>query len=152
MAGYGYNNSSYHVDGKLTTLQTHLVGTYLNFDFASFGANYMYARDSLGRFASACTVTSLIPVGPGQINAGYGHINRSGVNAAESANDMELGYVYFLSKRTALYGLYTKIFNSSNGTTGLATINAPSDNLTSNVSVTPGYNPWALAIGIRHAF
>ncbi|MFM0341395.1 porin [Paraburkholderia fungorum] len=150
--GYGFNNSHYYIDGGLTSLKTHIVGATYNFNFATLGADYVYASDSLGRFASSWTATGVAPVGPGQVNLGVGHINSSQTGGVGSATSFDLGYVYFISKRTQLYTLYTRLFNSSNSTIGLANLNAAPSNVSSFAKVTPGFDPWAFAVGLRTAF
>lgn len=150
--GYGFNNSHYYIDGALTSLKTHIVGATYAFSFATVGADYVYASDSLGRFASSWTATGVAPVGPGQVNLGVGHINSTQTGGVGSATSFDVGYVYFISKRTQLYTLYTKLYNSSNSTIGLGTLNAAPSDENSWAKVSPGYNPWAFAVGLRHAF
>lgn len=150
--GYGFNNSHYYIDGALTSLKTHIVGATYNFNFATLGTDYVYASDSLGRFASSLTATGVVPVGPGQINLGVGHINSTQTGGVGSATSFDLGYVYFISKRTQLYTLYTRLYNSSNSTIGLANLNAPPSNVSSFAKVTPGFDPWAFTVGVRTAF
>ena len=53
-----------------------------------------------------------LPMGAGLINASYTHISGSGAKDPGSANQLGLGYIYNLSKRTALYGQYATISNS----------------------------------------
>ncbi|MGF7135978.1 putative porin [Paraburkholderia sp. EB58] len=150
--GYGFNNSHYYIDGALTSLKTHVVGATYNLSFATLGADYVYASDSLGRFASSWTATGVAPVGPGQVNLGVGHINSTQSGGVGSATSFDLGYVYFISKRTQFYTLYTRLYNSSNSTIGLGTVNAAPTNESSFAKVTPGFNPWAFSVGMRHAF
>ncbi|WP_306715630.1 porin [Burkholderia dolosa] len=150
--GYGFNNSHYYIDGALTSLKTHIVGATYSLSFATVGADYVYASDSLNRFASSWTTTAVAPIGPGQLNLGVGHINSSQVGGVGSATSFDVGYVYFISKRTQLYTLYTRLFNSANSTIGLGTLNAAPGNQTSFAKVTPGFDPWAFTIGLRTAF
>lgn len=150
--GYGFNNSHYYIDGGLTSLKTHIVGATYNFNFATLGTDYVYASDSLGRFASSWTATGVAPVGPGQVNLGVGHINSTQSGGVGSATSFDLGYVYYISKRTQLYTLYTKLFNSSNSTIGIANLNAAPSNVSSFSKVTPGFDPWAFSVGLRTAF
>ena len=67
-----------------------------------------------------------VPAGPGVIRATYGHVNDHSaatvLNAGGSprsendASQWGLGYVYNLSKRTALYGTYARINNHGQAT------------------------------------
>ncbi|WP_430407238.1 hypothetical protein [Hydrogenophaga sp.] len=54
-----------------------------------------------------------------------------------------MGYDYNLSKRTALYGTFSRISNKNGGTKGLAPNAA---------AVTPSGNSTGLEVGVRHAF
>jgi predicted porin len=151
-AGYGFNNSHYYIDGALSSLKTQIAGLTYNFDIGTLGADYVYARDNHGQFASSFALTGVAPVGPGQVNLGVGHIISTQSGGVGSATSFDAGYVYFISKRTQLYTIYTKLFNSSNSTIGLGTLNGPPSNETSFAKVTPGFNPWAFTVGFRHAF
>ncbi|WP_175950702.1 porin [Burkholderia sp. BCC0405] len=151
--GYGFNNSHYYLDGEMASLKTHIVGALYKFSWTTVGADYIYASDSVGRFASSWSVTDVTPVGPsGQLNLGVGHILSSQVGGVGHATSFDAGYVYFLSKRTQLYTIYTKLFNGANSTIGLGTLNGPPSNESSFAKVTPGFNPWAMTVGLRHSF
>ncbi|KWF86761.1 hypothetical protein WL93_18060 [Burkholderia diffusa] len=149
--GYGFNNSHYYLDGSLASLRTHILGASYKLSFATFGTDYIYAHDSRGRFASSWSITGVAPVGPGQVNLGVGRILSTQNGSVGSATGFDTGYVYFLSKRTQLYTIYTKLFNSTNSTIGLGTLNGPPANETSFAKVTPGFAPWAFTVGLRHA-
>lgn len=90
-------------------------------------------------------VSTWIPAGPGYIPAAYTHVKRNDATNS-SATKMALGYVYLLSKRTAIYTTYARINNR--GTFQLP-VNAGLD-----AGPTPVPGGWAsgLDIGIRHAF
>jgi predicted porin len=63
-------------------------------------------------------IGAVVPLGQGEIHAAYDHANMKG-NAAQpvgfrdqdDANQWAVGYVYNLSKRTALYANYSRIKN-----------------------------------------
>lgn len=88
------------------------------------------------------------PVGSGELRASFINSDMSGTVGASnvSATDgkmFALGYVYNLSKRTAAYGTYARITNSSTGryaVSGGATVTAD------------GKNSSGLEIGLRHTF
>jgi predicted porin len=151
-AGYAYNQSRYFIDGNAQGLRTQILGLLYKFDAASVGMDYIYARDTLGRFASSWSLTGVMPVGPGQINAGVGRIISTQSGGTGSAAMFDLGYVYFLSKRTQLYTMAQKIFNGSNSTIGLAVLNSPPQGMPALSKVLPGFDPWAVTVGIRHSF
>jgi general bacterial porin, GBP family len=54
--------------------------------------------------------------------------------------------VYFLSKRTQLYGYGTMITNNSHSNQGFALLNS------NFAAVTPGFDPWAVTVGLRTSF
>jgi predicted porin len=61
---------------------------------------------------------------------------------ANDARQFGVGYVYDLSKRTALYGTYAKLSNQGQGTYAVS----------GGTSPTPGGNSSGLEIGVRHLF
>ncbi len=95
------------------------------------------------------------PVGAaGEVRASYNHYRLSGTLTGFSvptlkANQMSLGYVHNLSKRTALYGTYAylKNKNDSGVNMGLELNGAMSGAGLSNSGAQHG-----LQVGIRHAF
>jgi predicted porin len=83
------------------------------------------------------------PLGAGNLKASY---TRSDYNAAAGdgdANQIAVGYDYNLSKRTALYGTFSRISNKNGATFGLSPNAA---------AVTPGGNSTGIEFGVRHAF
>ncbi|OYU87185.1 MAG: porin, partial [Burkholderiales bacterium PBB5] len=57
-------------------------------------------------------------IGLGTVRASYAHAhlrNTAAASADYSANQLSLGYVHALSKRTALYGTVSRVANSSTG-------------------------------------
>ncbi|RKT20742.1 hypothetical protein B0G69_4070 [Paraburkholderia sp. RAU2J] len=67
-------------------------------------------------------------------------------NAEARAMAYHVGYVYYLSKRTQLYGHASMITNTSQSTQGF-------DLLDSNYgTVTPRFDPWLVTAGLRTSF
>jgi len=99
-------------------------------------------------------VGAVIPAGPGNIKLTWLRADQRGATAAQSANDASLwgtGYVYPLSKRTAVYAHATRIDNK--GAAAFAIPGGPA------VSGTPtaanffgGQKSTAYETGIRHDF
>lgn len=119
----------------------------------NFGASYDFGVAKLlgqytqGKFVGAKVNHYMLgvtaPVGPGNLKASY---TRSDYNAAagdQDANQIAVGYDYNLSKRTALYGTFSRISNKNGGTKGLAPFAA---------AVTPGGTSTGFEVGVRHAF
>jgi predicted porin len=90
------------------------------------------------------------PVGPGLIRAGYSTVKYGNVGAQEpKAGKWALGYVYNLSKRTALYATAAYVSNKNNESTRSGLANNGS------YSATAGFVPkrsTAYDLGIRHSF
>ncbi|CAM3803411.1 porin [Paracidovorax anthurii] len=89
------------------------------------------------------------PVGPGSVKAAYFNVNNKNTNNDSSV--FAVGYVYDLSKRTAVYGTYARLDNKNganrilgNGTTGTNGLTGAAVGLGNNVN---GYQ-----VGIRHSF
>ncbi len=92
---------------------------------------------------------ALVPVGAaGQLRAGYTHANAKGSNAAavnvdaNDANQFALGYVYNLSKRTALYGTAAYVKNKGNAAFAVA----------SSPALPAGEKSTGYELGLRHSF
>ena len=81
----------------------------------------------------------------------YGHAgNAAGAANGNnySASQYSLGYDHNLSKRTALYAIYTRVNNNSNANFVLST----SGSTAGGGAVLAGSDPSAIVLGIRHAF
>lgn len=119
------------------------IGASWNFGVAKLLAQYH--RDSLGSLrGSAVLLGTSVPLGLGEIRASVSRFRTSVVTAAlhePTATKIGVGYLYNLSKRTALYGTYARLRNSGGAAYALnASATAP------NAS-SSGYD-----LGIRHSF
>lgn len=95
-----------------------------------------------------------IPAGPGAIKLSYVRADQTGATVAQSANDAHLigvGYVYSLSKRTAVYGHMARVTNK-----GSAVFVVPGGIAVSANAVAANYfggqKSSAFEAGIRHDF
>ena len=153
--GLGYDRlNSNTMDGLLAAsdLKTvHLGGAY-NFGVAKLMGFYKQSKDKLtGPAAPNASLKTKVfglgvtaPVGAaGEVRASYNNYKISDDNG--KANQLSLGYVHNLSKRTALYGTYAYIKNKDgldfelNGAMGGA-------------GLKDGEKQHGLQLGIRHAF
>jgi predicted porin len=96
--------------------QTNVGGAY-NFDVAKLMVLWGVHKTGLpiaalgnGTKAQFWQVSSWIPAGPGYIPVAYTRVTRNDA-LASSANKIAIGYVYNLSKRTAVYTTYARIKN-----------------------------------------
>lgn len=99
-------------------------------------------------------VGAVIPVGLGAIKLTYLRADQTGATAAQSANDAALlgaGYVYNLSRRTALYAHLSRVENQ--GTAIFAIPGGPAVSATATASnFFGGQKSTAYEFGVRHDF
>jgi predicted porin len=114
----------------------------------AFVSQYKFGDGKL----SVAHLGALIPVGAGQIRVSYMRADASGRTVtgtsidADDAAQIALGYVYNLSKRTALYGTAARVDNKGRAAYALqATPALPSPNVQSKDS--RGFE-----LGVRHTF
>ncbi|TXI22575.1 MAG: porin [Roseateles sp.] len=97
---------------------------------------------------------AIIPVGLHDIKLTYLHANQSGATAALNANDATLlgvGYIYNLSKRTALYLHVARLSNQ--GAAAFAIAGGPAvSTLSSAPNYFGGQRSTASELGLRHDF
>ncbi|MES2229681.1 MAG: porin [Pseudomonadota bacterium] len=134
------------------------VGGEDKFKIGDVGASYDFGMVKLmgyytqSKFADqkiqTYSIGAVAPIGLGQVKAAYTHANMSGKTAAAvniDANDADqyaLGYLYNLSKRTAIYGTVAYVKNKGNATFAVAT----------SPTVVAGQKSSGAEIGLRHAF
>ncbi|MFT3813889.1 MAG: porin [Acidovorax sp.] len=84
------------------------------------------------------------PVGPGLVKVAYNRYqNDFGGGISAKADQLSLGYVYSLSKRTSVYGTYAYLKNKNDGSTF---------SLSNAVGVKDNGAQQGLQIGLTHAF
>ncbi|RLJ38606.1 porin [Acidovorax sp. 106] len=83
------------------------------------------------------------PVGPGTVRVSYNDVDKK--NSADDGQKFAIGYVYDLSKRTALYGTLAHVKNK-----GAATFGATPGGL--SFTQAQGKNANGYEFGIRHSF
>lgn len=127
----------------------------LSYDFGFAKVNVAQRRWTFGPDRTVNTLLAgQIPIGPGVMRLTYVRADQSGATAGQSANDAHLlgaGYVYNLSKRTALYGHVARVDNK-----GTATFAIPGGAAVSAAPAAPnffgGQKSTAYEAGIRHDF
>ncbi len=141
--GYG---SSFKFDNKTWSLGA-------SYDFGVAKPIFVYHSEKGGNYATADTKLNIYmlavtaPVGPGRLIASYARYDWK--DSSNDSNGLNLGYVYDLSKRTAIYGTYAHI---SNKNAAAMNVNGVSGSFSTNVTVNPGQNVNGYQVGIRHAF
>lgn len=120
------------------------------YDFATVKLFVQYAHLEYDRWKRAnYLVGAAVPVGVGVIRAAYTHSKFRGpacpasLSTCDSANQLAVGYVHNLSKRTALYATGALIDNGDNG--ALTVPGGPS-------GMARGEKSRGLELGMRHIF
>ncbi|HEY8878379.1 MAG TPA: porin [Roseateles sp.] len=150
----GYKQGPLHVSGAYAS--TSNVGDSSKFKLASIGAAYDFGviRPSfsytenkyLSRKQQIWTASATAPLGQGQLWGSYTSAKTTGETGFATVGTPKLfalGYIYNLSKRTALYTTFAQLKND--GTTRFALGGAPA--ATANGQKSTGYD-----VGIRHSF
>lgn len=92
----------------------------------------------------AVEVSVTAPVGAGTVRAAYSKYDVK--NSNNDASKFALGYVYDLSKRTAVYGTYAAVTNK-----GTQTLSVANNGLT-NAAANAGGKSSGFEAGVRHSF
>jgi len=141
--------SSQKSDDSPDFTHNNLAGSW-NFGFATLMAQYdtveLGARD-----ATIYLIGAVIPLGQGEIHVSYVNGDQSGGGFdANDADQFAIGYVYNLSKRTALYATYSQLSNDGTGTLAVSSM----QNAVANNGFRPsgGQKSTGYEFGLRHAF
>jgi len=120
-----------------------LAGSW-NFGFMKLMAQFDSVKQSPVS-AQVWMLGVVAPLGQGEIHASWVDGNLKGTAAIDpnDATQFAIGYVYNLSKRTALYGTYSQIDNKGNQALSVSN-NVPPQ--------TPGAKSQGYEFGVRHAF
>ena len=140
------NQTTWHLGGSYNFGVAKLLGFYKQSKFKETGLNAGNDSTKFKTFGLGVTA----PVGAaGEVRASYNHYRVSEDGDTLKANQLSLGYVHNLSKRTALYGTYAYLKNK----------NKDGDNLGLELNgAMPGAGlsdsgaQHGLQVGIRHAF
>lgn len=119
-----------------------LGGSY-DFGLVKLYANYLMQKAPQDKQTNVMLGAS-VPVGAGVIKASVARSNRSGPGVdADDATQVAIGYVHWLSKRTALYTTWSKIRNRGNAAYIVTdALKEPQ----------PGANSRGFQLGISHNF
>ena len=118
--------------------QASLRGLY-SFGAVTLGAYYQRNDETVAGSRNNFRLSAMYAMGASEFHANVGRANSWSNIASSSATQYTLGYNYNLSKRTKLYGYYTRINNSANAFYGLA-------------AADKGKDFSSIAVGIRHNF
>ncbi len=140
------NQTTWHLGGSYNFGVAKLLGFYKQSKFKETGLNAGNDSTKFKTFGLGVTA----PVGAaGEVRASYNHYRVSEDGDTLKANQLSLGYVHNLSKRTALYGTYSYLKNK----------NKDGDNLglelngaMKGAGLSDSGAQHGLQVGVRHAF
>jgi predicted porin len=120
-----------------------------SYDFGFIKASGFYSQSKFGDLEQAVyNVGVNVPLGQGMLRASYMNLNAKGNTAAgvnvnaNDANQIALGYIYNLSKRTAVYTTVSRVDNK--GSTTYAVASTP--------TLLAGEKSTGVEVGVRHSF
>jgi len=125
---------------------TNIGGSY---DLGVANLMALFARQNSGLAGTRINsweLSAQIPVGQGYIPVSYSAVKRNDVIGSNS-NQFGLGYVYNLSKRTALYATYSRLNNKTGALSTFSGGNGSSGGLAAANGAGNGYD-----FGIKHTF
>jgi predicted porin len=127
---------------------THVTNLGLSYNFGFIKPDFFYQNSSVDtkpqKYGSNLySIGATVPIGQGEFRVNLGHLSGTNWYDGSHANLFGAGYVYNLSKRTALYGIVAKVINS--GAYALS-LNAYSP------TPTPGQDQSGVQLGIRTSF
>jgi len=131
-------------DDKFKTFD---LGASYDFGVVKAMGYYTQSKFAAQKIASY-SLGVIVPFGVSQIKAAYTHANASGTDAAgvnvdaNDANQFAVGYIYNLSKRTAVYGTAAYVKNKGAATFAVA----------STPTMVAGEKSTGLEVGLRHSF
>ena len=90
----------------------------------------------------------MVPLGQGEIHAGYDRskLKNSIANNSNTVSQYKIGYVYNLSKRTAVYSTYSRVTN------GNLSQNSVAGGSAQTAAPTAGGKSTGAEFGLRHFF
>lgn len=156
-ARLGYADKTFNIAAAYTRSENNLTGKDAlddwtlggSYDFGPLRAALAWRQFKLDAVKQTqLLLGAWLPLGPGQLKLSWNHVDlkgRVGATAidANDADQLGIGYVYDLSKRSALYGSYARIANRGNASFAL-----PSG----ASGLTGGADSRGVEVGLRHTF
>ena len=129
-----------------SALKTFSVGA--SYDLGMVKPAFIYHTEKTGAVKNNSLMLAVsAPVGPGRLIGSYARYDLK--NSSNDSSALAVGYVYNLSKRTAVYGTYAHLNNKNASARNLSGV---SSSFGSNVTVGAGENVDGYQVGIRHSF
>lgn len=133
----GVNAKTYNVGGSYDLGVAKILG-YAHRDTRGTGRE---TRGSIG---------VVVPMGQGEVHASYARSKSNFSGADNAINQLGLGYVYSLSKRTAVYSTVSRLSNGGLSTNSVASFTSGSQNSLGRAAL--GGNSTGFEFGVRHFF
>ena len=114
---------------------------------------FIYHAEKVGSFKQNNYMIALTaPVGPGKLIGSYARYDLK--NSNQDSDGLSVGYVYDLSKRTAVYGTYAYMKNKNGANRNLNAVTGSFSGLNAgnNAAFVNGENVNGFQIGVRHNF
>ncbi len=115
------------------------------FDFGVAKLMGYYDRDTLASVKdNRYSISGVVPMGQGEIHAGYDRSKKedSALSTSNTISKFAVGYVYNISKRTAVYTTFARLSNGSLSAASIGSAPAP----------TAGGKSSGAEFGVRHIF
>ncbi|MFO1217745.1 MAG: porin [Burkholderiaceae bacterium] len=129
---------------------SNIAGSW-NFGFMNLMAQYDTQKLAAVK-QNTYLIGAVVPIGQGELHVSYDKQDRKGGAAgtsnenADDADQIAVGYVYNLSKRTAVYGTYAQIKNKGGAANGSNQL------IPGGVGNAVGAKSTGVEVGLRHAF
>jgi predicted porin len=132
----------------LGTGGTHVVNAAVSYDFAFIKPDLFFSDSTVNSAnvdytTKVYSIGAVVPLGQGEFRVNYVHTTGSDFLSGSHANMFGIGYVYNLSKRTALYALAARVNNSGEYAFSLNAYTPTPE---------PGNNQSGVTLGVRTSF
>ena len=127
--------------------QASLRGLY-TFGAVTLGGYYQRNDETLMGSRNNFRLSAMYTMGASELHANVGRANSWSNLSSSAATQFTLGYNYNLSKRTKLYGYYTRVNNGNNASYGYG--NSLSTSMTTGQATGKDFS--SFAVGVRHNF
>jgi predicted porin len=133
---------------ELGTGGAHTTNAAISYDFGFIKPDFFYQTSTVDAYpeeygTKVYSVGAVVPLGQGEFRANYVHASGNSYLSGSHANMFGVGYVYNLSKRTALYALAARVNNSGAYDFSLNAYSPAPE---------PGMNQTGVSLGVRTSF
>ncbi len=138
-------------EGSATNMNSSFKRTNIAASY-NMGVAKPMAQYTMAKFGASevkhLMVGVVAPMGAGNLKASYTNSDYNAAAGNGDASQIAVGYDYNLSKRTALYGTFSRISNKNGAAFGIGSVAAG----TAAGAATAGGNSTGMEAGVRHTF